>query len=259
MPEGDTIHQIALSLAPDLVGQSLDGGRIRRLPEIDLAGRGVTNVHALGKHLFIEFDDGCVLRSHLGMYGSWHRYTPGGRWRRPARQASIVMETGARLLVCFNAAQVKWLRAHAVCATTHRLGPDLLGQRPDWRSLAARARRLLAGDTPLVDVLLDQRVACGIGNVYKSELLFMRGLAPMQGLADTADEALTDLYALARRLLAANLGPGPRRTRDARGGGLWVYKRSGRPCLRCATPIMLRPLGRHQRPTYWCPGCQGEL
>jgi endonuclease-8 len=109
-----------------------------------------------------------------------------------------------------------------------------------------------------VDVLLDQGVASGIGNVYKSELLFLEGLRPLAPLGEVPDRALAGLYREARRLLAANLGGGPRRTRFARGPGerLWVYGRRGRPCYRCTATVEGARLGRHLRITYWCPRCQ---
>ena len=107
-------------------------------------------------------------------------------------------------------------------------------------------------------MLLDQRIASGIGNVYKSELLFIERVAPLAALRDTPDSVLSALYTRAHVLLRANLGGGPRVTRfeGGRAGRLWVYRRAGAPCLRCNTPIVGAPLGRSLRSTYWCPRCQ---
>jgi endonuclease-8 len=139
-----------------------------------------------------------------------------------------------------------------------RLGPDLIATVVDPARLLARAREFDTGDTLLIDTLLDQRVAAGIGNVYKSELLFLEGLAPTRRLSETSDAQLGSMYQRAAELLAANTEGGPRRTRDVGhdGGTLWVYGRADHPCLHCGTPVRRALLGRHQRSTYWCPTCQ---
>ena len=260
MPEGDTLRKLVRLLIPELEGRRLASGRLRDWPEVNLSGRRVTNVHALGKHLYIEFDDATLLRSHLGMHGSWHRYLSETPWQRPAGQASVVLETDRTCLVCFNAAQVELLHSGGLRDRQQRarLGPDLLAGDT---APAEVARRVLEQHTPdrlLIDLLLDQRVACGIGNVYKSELLFLHGLSPQTRLEELDGVALTAVYGRAAELLQRNTGPGARRTRfteDGR-GGLWVYRRSGRPCLRCGARIRMEKLGRHLRSTYWCPACQ---
>lgn len=264
MPEGDTVFALATHLKPALAGQRLLGGRLAPRAEVELsatvlAGRRVADVYARGKHLFIAFDDRALLRSHLGMYGSWHSYAPGEVWQRPARQASIVLETRTRVFVCFNAAQVEWLNADGPRhkALQHALGPDLCDDAVAVDAIVQRARTR-PRSTPLVDVLLDQRIASGIGNVYKSEVLFLAGLPPLARLGDIDDAALAACYRLAATLLRANRGGGPRITRRARddAGQLWVYRRRGLPCLRCDMPIRAALLGRHRRSTYWCPRCQ---
>jgi endonuclease-8 len=113
----------------------------------------------------------------------------------------------------------------------------------------------------LAELLLDQRVACGLGNVYKSELLFLHRCAPRSGVADAPDDLVEALFRRGAALLAANLGPGRRRTRglasaDPREPRFWVYDRGGRPCLRCATPVRVDRVGAQARVTYWCPQCQ---
>ena len=219
-------------------------------------------MEALGKHLLIRFDDGRVLRSHLGMHGDWHRYGKGERWRKPQRQASIQLETEQAVYVCFNAREWQWLQAGGVGERTleARLRHDLLAESFDVDAAIERARQLLEPDTPLVDVLLDQRIAAGIGNVYKSELLFLESCDPLRSLQHSGDETLRRLLLRARRLLQANLGGGPRVTRDTTDGGgrLWVYGRSGKACLECATKIRSAKRGKHLRATFWCPNCQGS-
>lgn len=260
MPEGDTVHKLARYLAQRLCGQTLTDAYLRDHPGYTPADRGVTAVRAHGKHLFIELDDGHILRCHLGMTGSWHHYRAGQPWAKPERQAALVLRVAQEVYVCFNPLQTEVLRAGApgrrVLGTA--LGPDLLAPDPPFADLPARARRLLRAATPLADVLLDQRVAAGIGNVYKSEVLFLQGLDPRRPLGQTSDAQLVALYGKAAELLRANLGPGPRTTRRLAQAGalLWVYGRKDMPCLRCASPIAQARLGRHLRSTYWCPICQ---
>ncbi len=261
MPEGDTIHKIANFLAPRLDGrvvQRLD--LAPRYPARAVAGRRIREVAARGKHLFIVFDDGAALRSHLGMYGSWHFYAPGAEWRKPAAQASLVLAVDGTDYVCFNAKEVEWVRAPSVRERVldARLGPDLTAGGVALDAVVRRAREFLDPDTPLADVLLDQRVACGIGNVYKSELLFLRRHRPLTLLEALDDTALEACYALAAELLGSNLGGGKRVTRREKdnAGRLWVYGRGGSPCLRCDGVIEYARLGRHHRGTCWCGACQ---
>jgi endonuclease VIII len=260
LPEGDTIHQVAAALCPELCGHVVRHVHLKRLNGSNLLGRTISNVSSKGKHLFIDFDNGLVLRSHLGMYGAWHRYGLAERWLKPAWQASIVLQTDQRVLVCFNAKEVEILAAHGyrLLDEQRRLGPDLIRDRPDAAVLARRAGELLGPDVPLADVLLDQRVAAGIGNVYKSEVLFLEGQSPLARLADTSAKALQALYRTAEELLRRNSQGGPRVTRpvDDGRGRLWVYGRRDRPCLRCGTSIRWARLGVNQRVTYWCPRCQ---
>lgn len=261
MPEGDTIHKIANFLRPRLVSEVVQGLEVApRFERRPVAGRSIRDVQARGKHLYINFDDDTALRSHLGMYGSWHFYALGAPWRKPAKQASVILETTDTVYVCFNAKEVEWVATPSVRGRVldQRLGPDLTTGRVDPGVVARRARAFLEPDTPLADVLLDQRVACGIGNVYKSEILFIRRHLPLTALGAVDDPTLEAAYALAGRLLAGNLGGGKRVTRDEgdNAGRLWVYGRSGSPCLRCDDTIRHARLGRHHRGTWWCSSCQ---
>ena len=260
MPEGDTIHKLARFLQPRLTGERLQHAKLRHVHDAGLAGKRIDGVYARGKHLFIELDDGQLLRSHLGMYGSWHEYAPGESWRRPRRQASIEIATSDAVFVCFNAKEVEVMQAGDVRSRTlaTRLGPDLLGATVDVDAIVARVRDFLSPDTLLADVLLDQRVASGIGNVYKSEVLFIGRRDPRTPASAVEDTELAGLYVTARNLLSAHLGGGPRRTRaenDA-AGRLWVYRRTGQPCLQCDAVILSARLGITWRSTYWCPTCQ---
>ena len=265
MPEGDTIFRTAEVLRAALVGRRITNARahaqpgMRRVPDLSrLVGATVTSVESRGKHLLIGFDDGLTLRSHLRMTGSWHRYRPGERWRLPVRRASAVLETKEAVAVAFNTPVVELLTdadlRRSPPLTT--LGPDLLGTEFD----AAEALRRLRdrdGDE-LGNALLDQRAVAGIGNVYKSEVAFLERLDPWAPVAAFDDDELAAALRTARRLLQANVRGGARVTTGsgARGQGLWVYGRAGRPCRRCGTPIEQRRQGDLARQTFWCPRCQ---
>jgi endonuclease-8 len=263
LPEGDTVYKLAAYLDIRLRGRRLAAGsRVAAAAHLALRGRTVERVVARGKHLWVELDHGPALRSHLGMHGSWHRYAPGEPWQRDAGRASIVLVTGDALFVCFDAMEVEAVRPESVRAhqLAARLGPDLAVAAIDVEGIEARARAFLEPAEPLADVLLDQRVAAGIGNVYKSEVLFLCRIHPRTALGALTSRRLRALYETAHACLRRNLGRGPRSTRWVRDGRgrLWVYRRGGLPCLGCGTRIATARLGRGWRSTYWCPDCQPE-
>lgn len=261
MPEGDTIHNLATVLRPLLVGRHIRASRLHGRADDPLGGGTVAAIESLGKHLFIRLDDGRTLRSHLGLYGSWHSYGPDEPWQKPPRHASVVLRLDDRVLVCFHAREVELLHQPTVerRELAKRLGPDLTGPS-DAEAIVARARARLPPATPLLDVLLDQQVACGIGNVYKCELLFLERQPPLRRLEAVTDAALAALYRRAAELLRRNLGSGPRTTRFVADDGprLWVYGRRDAPCLLCGAAIRYGKLGRDVRGTYWCPQCQAQ-
>ena len=261
MPEGDSIARVAADLREAFEGRVLAGGRLRDYPEVTLAGRRVERVSAHGKHLFVELDSGLEVRSHLGMYGRWRRYRPDPG-KRPSPAASIVLRSEHDVWVCYRAMEVECLRVGSLAHrdARRRLGPNLAAASAELDGVAARARALFAPDTPILDVLLDQRVTAGIGNVYKSEVLFIERVHPLTSLGEMDDDGLAALFATAHRLIHANAARGghPRVTRtteDGR-GDKWVYERARRPCLRCNTPVSTQRLGKGLRSTYWCPRCQ---
>jgi endonuclease-8 len=263
MPEGDTIAQSARTLAGVLVGRAVTGfrspvpgveGRARTL---GVVGSSVAAVESRGKHLLIRFSTGAVLRTHMRMTGSWHLYRMGSRWQKPARLARATVEAGDVVAVCFSAPEVEMLSAGEAArhAGLERLGPDLLDEEFD--EAEAFRRLLAAGDGQIADALLDQSIVAGIGNVYKSEMLFLERVSPFDAVTGLDDDTLRRLLLTARRLMRRNVGTGRRRTTDGnQAGNLWVYDRAGRPCARCGTPIRRALQGQHARSTYWCPTCQ---
>lgn len=255
MPEGDTIATYALRLSPLLTGRTIQSAESRWPGAVrQMAGTTVEGVRPVGKNLLIELSDGTVLRVHLGMHGTWHRYAPGEAWMRSREWIALALETEHDVLVCFSAPTVDRFEArnlplHPVLSA---LGPDLLGSF-DLDEVAARA---LQRGGPLGEVLLDQRVAAGIGNVYKCELAFVFGLDPFGDVSAIGPDRLRELYGRAATWLRDNVGRVRNTTGRARPSH-WVYGRAGRPCLRCGTRIAARSSGQDlPRITFWCPRCQ---
>jgi len=257
VPEGDTIHHAANRIRPLLVGRVPDEIRAphaRTSPQgwpERLAGRAVIAVDAHGKHLFLRFDGGLTLHSHLRMTGAWGIYARGRRWRRAARRAWLVIGAGGWEVVEFDGPVLELL-TDARARGDQRiagLGPDILATELD----APRILRRLRDDDPtrpIGDALLDQRTVAGIGNIWKSEGCWEAGIDPWRPTGEVADaEALAILSAVRPRMQhCAEHGMRARRDR--------VYARAGRPCARCGEVIRVRGQGDDNRRTFWCPGCQ---
>lgn len=260
MPEGDTIHRAADRLRPALAGHVLTRFEAPRLVgDRPALGEAIAAVEARGKHLLVSFSGGLVLRTHMKMSGSWHLYREGERWRKAAHLArAVVGADSGWVAVCFQAPVVETFHQQAgEPAALATLGPDLTAEHPDVEALISdavgRVRRIADPATEVADALLDQRIASGIGNVYKSDVLFLRGIDPFTPVGELADDVLRAVYATAHRLLRSNLGSSRRVTHH---GGLAVYGRHRQPCHRCGTPIRVQRQGPHARSTYWCPRCQ---
>jgi endonuclease VIII len=259
MPEGDTIYRAAATLRPALEGGCISQARLRdRQFEAErLVGVTVTAVEARGKHLLMHLSIGGAIHSHLGMTGSWHIYRPGEPWRKPAHYAALELTIGELVVICFSPKLLELLTADQLRRHVHlqRLGPDLLAAEFDVSGAVVRFRRHDAA--PLGEAVMNQTIVCGIGNVYKSDLLFLLGFDPFAPVARFTDAELAALVDRARRLMRRNLSGAPRQTRF-RGDGrrLWVYGRAGQACDKCGALILLRRQGEAGRTTCWCPKCQ---
>lgn len=259
MPEGDTIHRAATRLKGLLDGQIVERVNSRWLgPAVNvLLGRKISDVDARGKHLLIMFEEGRILHSHMGMTGSWHIYRPGERWQKPPHRAAISLDCPQVCVVCFTPKQLELLTAASLRRHEYlnRLGPDLLEGPPPEQETLARFRQ--CNNLPIGEVVMNQTVIAGIGNVYKSEVLFQLQLHPLTLVSDLNDEQILALAAKARELMSQNLSGRPRTTRFALDGGRYhVYGRSGKPCYRCGTTIELIRQGDLGRTSYFCPQCQ---
>jgi endonuclease-8 len=263
MPEGDTIWRTAQALQASLGGKTVLAFESSLVAvtvasrRLGIVGQEVEAVEARGKHLLVRFAGGAVLHTHLGMRGSWRLLRRAGAGRPSLAGARAVIETADVVAVCALAPVVEMLSparaaAHPALA---RLGPDLLG--PGFDPAAARRRLRERGELEIGVALMDQTALAGIGNVYKSEVLFLCGVSPLARVRDLDDGTIDRLVAKARELLRRNLGPGPRRTTPALSPlRHWVYRRSRRPCRMCGTGIERAVQGEQARSTYFCPACQ---
>jgi endonuclease-8 len=274
MPEGDTIFRAARTLQRALAGRAVTRFEsvFPRLSRIDddtpIRGRTVERVEARGKHLLIWLSGDLVLRTHMRMHGSWHIYRPGERWMRPHHDMRIVLETREIHAVAFNVPVAEFETAASLAWTPalRALGPDLL----DDELVPAEAVQRIAerGEMDIADALLDQSALAGIGNIFKSEVLFAGRVNPFLKVRDVPQHDIERLVTIAAKFLRANVADGApggiatysglRRTtgRSDPGARLWVYGRGGKPCRRCGTPVSRMKQGPHARSTYWCKRCQ---
>lgn len=272
MPEGDTIFRAAQTLNRALAGkivtrfESVFPALTRVADDHPIVGRTIETVCSRGKHMLMVFSGGLTLRTHMRMNGSWHIYRPGERWQRPARDMRVVVATDDFVAVGFNVPVAELLseRDMARHPQLRALGPDLLDASFDAADVRVRLRA--HGHEAVGDALLNQRVMAGVGNVFKSETLFVAGIDPFRAVGELSDDEIARVIEVARDLLRANVLT-PAQTLSTAVGRrtirsldpnekLWVYGRSGKPCRRCGTPIEARKTGIDARLTYWCPSCQ---
>jgi len=273
MPEGDTIFRAARALDKAL-GRKLVTRFESVFPKLNrvdedhpIAGRTVESVESRGKHLLMNLSGGLSLRTHMRMSGSWHIYRPGEAWQRARSSMRILLETADFVAVAFTVNEAEWIEQKDFARSkVARLGPDVLATEFD-PAAAVSSMQAHPAD-PICDVLLDQRALAGIGNVYKSELLFLARVHPLTTTGLLEPEVLRELAELAQQHMRANVhesAPGAittyrgmRRTtnRSDPSERLWVYGRASEPCRRCGTAIVSTKIGRHVRTTFHCPSCQ---
>lgn len=272
MPEGDTLFRAARTLQRALAGrrvlhfESVYPALTRVDTDAPIAGRTVTEVTARGKHLLMAFSGDLVLHTHMRMHGSWHIYKPGERWRAAARDLRIRLDTDKFLALAFNVPVAEFLTPDALARheRLQALGPDLTD--PQFDRHEVRRRMATRAADPIHDVLLDQRVLAGIGNVLKSEVLFVARINPFTPADSLADDQFERLMTTSLRLMRLNTVDADRtphitgrRTTGSLNpqNKLFVYGRAGKPCRVCGTAIELRKSGTDVRLIYWCPNCQG--
>jgi endonuclease VIII len=242
VPEGDALHRAARRLQT-LVGEAvevetpnpqarvaLDAGR--------LSGRRLVSVEAVGKNLVLRFEGGYVLRNHLRRSGRW-RVGPRGR---AVRGRPWLVLRGAQHEAVLYGGRVLELHGRGL----RNLGPDILALPPDFERMVANLRQ--SGSREIGDALLDQRLVAGIGNVWRSEALWLARVSPWRSAASLDNAELRRVMDAAASLMRRAVDTG----REERA----VYRHAGRPCPRCGDTIRSRGQGDANRIAYWCPTCQ---
>jgi endonuclease-8 len=257
VPEGDTVWLAAQHLQRALGGQLLvrSDFRVPQLATVDLSGQTVLGVVPRGKHLLTRLSGGLTLHTHFRMDGTWHLYRPGDRWTGgPAWQVRVVLETASWQAVGYRLPVVELVTDEA--SVVGHLGPDVLAE--DWDLERAVANLQAQPEREVGLALLDQRNLAGFGNLYRTEMLFLRGLTPWTAVADVPD--LPALVRTGHRLMLANRGHWQQSTTGSlrHGKDHWVFERAGRPCRRCGARILSAEQGAapYARLSYWCPRCQ---
>lgn len=263
MPEGDTIHRTAQALHAALAGRSVTAFEsvlpavARRAKSEAVVGQRIAGVEANGKHLLLRFEGGVTLHTHLGMRGSWHLYRTSLRWRKPRTSARIVITADDVVAVCFApmlAALLTPAELRRNLRLTH-LGPDAL--RDGFDPAEAITRLRARDDLEIGVAIVDQKTLAGVGNVYKSEVLFLCGVNPFARVEALADATLWRVVESAAAQLKRNVARTERRSAPALApGALFVYGRGGEPCRRCGETVRRAYQGLMRRSTYWCPRCQ---
>lgn len=253
MPEGDVVWRTARRLREALAHRVLTDCDVRlpRYATTDLTGRVVDDVASRGKHLLIRVDGGVTVHTHLRMEGTW-RIRPAAERPAESHRIRLVLANTVWRAVGYQLGVVDVLPTAAERGVVGHLGPDLLGD--DWDRGEAVRRLRTEPATAVGEALLDQTKLAGVGNLYKAEVLFLRGIDPWRPVGAVDD--LAGLVESARRLLEANKSRIDQVTtgENRRGARTWVYGRAGRPCRRCGTPV--RREGQGERVTFWCPRCQ---
>ena len=281
MPEGDTIFRTARALNRAIGRRIVTGFETslallaRVNDDAPLVGRMVERVEARGKWCLIFFSGDLILLTHMRMSGSWHIYKTGERWQAPRSAMRIVITCDDVQAVGFNVPVAEFHTARSLERSAHvsELGPDVLG--PAYRSEeAARALREYGQthpDAEIGNVLLNQHVIAGIGNIYKSEIAFAAQVNPFRRIQTITDHELQRIAEIAQRYMQANVVEGSgngivthtgnRNTSGATNPGArqWVYRREGQECRRCGATIEMRRQGTGARSTYWCPSCQSWI
>ena len=258
MPEGDTIHNCAVRIRPILEGHVPDELRplhprfARDRWAERLAGRAVRSVDARGKHLFLRFEGGLTIHSHLRMSGWWQTGPLGAQWRRAPRRAWLVIRRGDREVVQFDGPVLE-LMTDSRTRIDQRiagLGPDVVAAEPFDGARFLRRLREDDPTRPIGDALLDQKIIAGLGTVWRSEACWQGEIDPWRPVAGVSDEeALRMAHAVRPLMQTSALNGFSDRL-------ITVYNRAGRPCPRCGTKIKGATQGDDNRLLYWCPGCQ---
>ncbi|MFI5906612.1 Fpg/Nei family DNA glycosylase [Dactylosporangium sp. NPDC051541] len=267
MPEGHTIHRLAERHRKLFAGRPVavasPQGRFAA-DALAVDGRVMVDTSAHGKHLFHHYEGAATVHVHLGLYG---KFTDGdGDPPPPVGEVRMRMFSGAHWLDLRGPAACERLDPAQVDALRARLGADPLHDRSDDTEAYTRIH---GSSRPLMALLMDQSIVAGAGLIYVTESLFRAGLPPTAPGTKLTRRKWQTIWTDLRVLMRAGVAEGridtvhsahtpeamgrPPRV-DRHGGEVYVYRRTGQPCLVCGTPVRTAVL--NARNAYWCPRCQ---
>ncbi|UCD58719.1 MAG: Fpg/Nei family DNA glycosylase [Candidatus Hydrogenedentota bacterium] len=254
MAEGPVVHYYSRMLAKALKGRQVDielGVRKLKAVEPSLRGIRITDVSPHGKQFRIRFSDGRILLVHLMMWGSWRIYRKGAKWDKPYQRARVILRTDGHEAVAFSAPVVRVL-TKAELENEPRwgnLGPDPL--RTDFSEEEFFRRLDKHPEREIGEVIMDQQVLAGIGNILKNEILFRAHVHPGRLVSKLSTNEKQEILRWAKTLSRTWLEEIGKRKRNS---WISIYRKSGKPCPDCGHPIQFfRQAGRV---TYACPTCQ---
>lgn len=267
MPEGHVLHRAARLQGKRFTGQrvaaeSPQGRFAEGAGAVD--GRTVESIDARGKHLFYRFDNDLTVHIHLGLFGKFRLQTPP--FPDPSPNARLLLSTDDDRIHLAGPTTCELLDVDGIDDVLDKLGPDPIVDPDDGADRFADA--LSRRTVPIGRALLDQKAIAGLGNVYRSELLFMLGLNPFIPARDVDRDTVDQLWKLSveelrtgeksGRIITVDPSEVDRRRRNdmKRGERLYAYKRQGEPCRRCGTPIASTDID--DRSIWWCPTCQPD-
>ena len=270
MPEGPSIRITANQLRDALHHQTVRhfSSRFKKAAVEEwadkIANHCVADIRTHGKNLFFDFDSGWTLYTHMMMWGSWHVYAHTEEWRKEEKKSRVVLHTDAHVVVLFSAPVCELVRTDELANhRTAALGPDLLRDDFDsdeaWRRFQAPEAR----DLPLGEAVMIQDVIAGIGNILKSEVLFLAGIHPLRTAASLTRPEFDRFVALAQASMRRSVDAGgfetvflpPDIMAETRKFG-YTYRRRTQPCFVCGTPLAMVRQGNLKRMTWFCPTCQ---
>lgn len=213
-------------------------------------GSVIEEVRCRGRLVELEWDDGIILSTNLRLTGEWHLYRRNERWRKATYEARVVIEVDEWVAVCFNAPQVETYRVldRGRHPQSGGAGPDIADTDADLVTCTQRLLSYRNPDAAIADVLTDNSIAVGLGNVVRSEVLWAVGLSPFARVGDLSYEDCQILMETASRLIHSKTPSTPA-----------VYGRHGQQCLRCRGTVQFKVVGEHRRGLFWCADCQERL
>ncbi len=265
MPEGHTVHRTANQFNQLFGGQPITvispQGRFAEGAKL-VSGHKLVAAEAIGKQMFLRFDNDLTIRIHLGIYGKWgYLKLDGLEAEDPVGQVRARFSNAKAAADLRGPTVCEVISADEVRLVEQRLGPDPLNPNRANAEAQRFIDRVMRSRTPIGLQLMNQDVIAGIGNVYRAELLFRAGLNPHTPGNLLTREQLQGIWDDSVALLKVGVATGFMITRDElfkkrpkKADRNFVYKREGLACRECGVNIVIELMAA--RKLYWCPGCQ---